>query len=147
METLRQILYKRVKHELFVDNIADHIAVYSGGVLRELIRITQECCRLVRVQMLQQQRRQEFVENAQIDETIFNQALDNLRSGMEITLSKADREILKTTYYNYKPDDPKQQEFLDLLHNIYVIEYRNANSWYDVHPLIVDQLRKEELIT
>jgi hypothetical protein len=72
--------------------------------------------------------------------------LENLRNGMAITLSKNDRSILQTTYQNHKPDDPKDQEFLDLLHNISAIEYRNAQTWYDVHPLIVDQLRQEGLL-
>jgi hypothetical protein len=65
---------------------------------------------------------------------------------MTITLSKTDREILQQTYINYRPDDPKQQEFLDLLHNVYVIEYKNTESWYDLHPLVIKQLKLEELI-
>jgi hypothetical protein len=47
---------------------------------------------------------------------------------------------------NYRPDDPKQQEFLDLLHNIYAIEYRNTDSWYDLHPLMIEQLKREGVI-
>jgi hypothetical protein len=33
-----------------------------------------------------------------------------------------------------------------LLHNLIAIEYRNRESWYDVHPLIVEQLKIEKLI-
>ncbi len=77
---------------------------------------------------------------------MLNQALDILRNEMTITLSKTDREILKQTYLNYRPDDPKKQEFLDLLHNIYAIEYRNTESWYDLHPLVIKQLIQEKMI-
>lgn len=64
---------------------------------------------------------------------------------MTITLSKTEREILKQTYINYYPDDPKQQEFLDLLHNIFAIEYRNTKSWYDLHPLVIKQSIRKNL--
>ena len=89
---------------------------------------------------------EEKIEDVKIDQAILTETLNNLRNDMTITLSKSDREILLETYSNYRPDDPKQQEFLDLLHNLVAIEYRNSESWYDVHPLIVEQLRIEELI-
>lgn len=143
MEILKEILRKRVNDDLFVSGIPEQIAMHSGGVLAELIRLAQECCRLVRVKMIQQPEDQMFIENAQIDEGILTEALDNLRNGMAITLSQNDRQILAKVYSDYYPEDPKQQEFLDLLHTIYVIEYRNKDSWYDVNPLIVEQLRRE----
>jgi nucleoside-triphosphatase THEP1 len=143
MEILKEILRKRVNDDLFAPDIPEQIALHSGGVLAELIRLAQECCRLVRVKMIQQPENQIFIENAQIDEEILTEALDNLRNGMAITLSQDDRQILAKVYSDYYPEDPKQQEFLDLLHTIYVIEYRNKDSWYDVNPLIVEQLRRE----
>jgi nucleoside-triphosphatase THEP1 len=143
MAILKEILQKRVNDHLFVTGIVEQIALHSGGVLAELIRLAQECCRLVRVKMIQQPEDQIFIENAQIDEGILTEALDNLRNGMAITLSQDDRQILAKVYSDYYPEDPKQQEFLDLLHTIYVIEYRNKDSWYDVNPLIVEQLRRE----
>lgn len=143
MAILKEILQKRVNDDLFVTGIIEQIALHSGGVLAELIRLAQECCRLVRVKMIQQPEDQIFIDNAQIDEAILTEALDNLRNGMAITLSQDDRQILAKVYRDYYPEDPKQQEFLDLLHTIYVIEYRNKDSWYDVNPLIVEQLRRE----
>lgn len=143
---LLDILHKRIPERLFAPGISDRIVAYSGGVLRELIRIANECCRLARVEILQKQRRKESVEEVQIDDRLFEKALENLRNGMAITLSKDDREILQTTYTHHKPDDPKDQNFLDLLHNISAIEYRNGESWYDVHPLLVDQLRQEGVL-
>jgi len=61
-------------------------------------------------------------------------------------LSKTDREILVQVYDKYIPANPKEQAFLDLLHTVVAIEYRNRESWYDVHPLIVEQLKIEKLI-
>jgi AAA+ ATPase superfamily predicted ATPase len=86
MEILKEILRKRVNDDLFAPDIPEQIALQSGGVLAELIRLAQECCRLVRVKMIQQPEDQIFIENAQIDEGILTEALDNLRNGMAITL-------------------------------------------------------------
>ena len=143
---LQEILRKRIDSTLLADDILLEIALSSGGVIRELVRIAQKCCSLVLVELRKKARKLEPIDDVQIDATILQQALDILRNDMTITLSKTDREILQQTYTNYRPDDPKQQEFLDLLHNVYVIEYKNAESWYDLHPLVIQQLKLEELI-
>jgi hypothetical protein len=140
------ILARRIDDDLIDEDVAQQICLSSGGVIRELIRIAQECCRLILVQLRQKQKKSESIEGLKIDQTIVNEALDIVRNDMAITLSKTDREILKETYNNYRPDDPKQQDFLDLLHNIYVIEYRNTETWYDLHPLMIVQLKQEGLI-
>lgn len=146
MDKLREILHRRIDDDLLDEDVAIQICLASGGVIRELIRIAQECCRLMLLQLRQKQRKQESIEGLRIDMTIVNQALDTLRNDMAITLSQTDRKILKQTYTNYRPDDPKQQDFLDLLHNIYTIEYRNTETWYDLHPLMIVQLKQEGLI-
>ncbi|HLO87754.1 MAG TPA: AAA family ATPase [Nostocaceae cyanobacterium] len=146
IDKLREILQKRIDKNLISDEILLQIALASGGVIRELVRITQKCCSLVLVKLRQKVRALEPIDDVQIDAAILQEALDVLRNDMNITLSKTDREILQQTYQNYRPDDPKQQEFLDLLHNVYVIEYRNKESWYDLHPLVTQQLKQEGLI-
>jgi nucleoside-triphosphatase THEP1 len=147
IERLRMILARRIDDDLIDENVTQQICLASGGVIRELIRIAQECCRLILVKLRQKQKKLESIEGLKIDQTIVNQALDIVRNDMAITLSKTDREILKETYNNYRPDDPKQQDFLDLLHNIYAIEYRNTETWYDLHPLMIVQLKQEGLIS
>jgi hypothetical protein len=137
---------KRIDETLLEDDILLEIALSSGGVIRELVRIAQKCCSLVLVELRQKARKKEPIDDVRINRNILQQALDILRNDMTITLSKTDREILQQTYINYRPDDPKQQEFLDLLHNVYVIEYKNTESWYDLHPLVIKQLKLEELI-
>ena len=146
MDKLQEILGKRIDDDLLPPDITLKIGLASGGVMRELIRIAQECCQLMLVDLKQKVRANIKIDDLKIDDAILTEALDILRNDMAITLSKIDREILKQTYLNYRPDDPKQQEFLDLLHNTYAIEYRNTESWYDLHPLIIPQLIKEQMI-
>jgi len=146
IDKLQDILRKRIDKTLLEDDILLQISLSSGGVIRELVRIAQKCCSLVLVKLRQKARKQESIDDVRIDAEILQEALDILRNDMTITLSKTDRQILQQTYINYRPDDPKQQEFLDLLHNIYAIEYKNTESWYDLHPLVIEQLKLEELI-
>ncbi len=146
IEILQSVLTRRIDPDLFEAGIEEQISLIIGGVLREVMRITKECCDLILVKLRQQMRRKQNVDDLKIDQGILAEALDNIRNDMKITLSKSDRQILLETYKNYTPDDPKNQEFLDLLHNLIAIEYRNRESWYDVHPLIVEQLKIEKLI-
>jgi hypothetical protein len=37
--------------------------------------------------------------------------------------------------------------FLNLLHNLYVLEYENGDIWYDLHPIIIDLLERRKLIS
>ncbi|MEM8779257.1 MAG: hypothetical protein AAGF26_10365 [Cyanobacteria bacterium P01_G01_bin.49] len=57
--------------------------------------------------------------------------------------------VLLTIYTQFNPDnkdDDERQKFLDLLHGVYVLEYRNADLWYDVHPIVADLLKRRGLL-
>lgn len=138
---LCEILKKRIASELIIEKTAENIVLNSGGVLRELIRVANECCRIC-LRLIRRKAGNKVV----IDDAILETAINNIRNDFALPLGKSDYEILKTTYDNFKPEDPKQQEFLDLLHGLYVLEYRNRQNWYDVHPIVVELLREEGLI-
>jgi nucleoside-triphosphatase THEP1 len=135
---LCEILSKRLPSELIEPQTAEQIIVYSGGVLRELIRIANECCRIC----LRLVRRYPDRTDIKIDDEILKEAINKLRLDFDTRIGTADYEILETTYKKSKPNDPKEQRFLDLLHGLYILEYRNAQLWYDIHP-IVTQLLEE----
>lgn len=134
---LTEMLQKRISDRLIDPETLEQIIIYSGGVLRELIRITNECCRIC----LRLIRRQPDNPTIKIDQTILEQAIIELRMDFDMGIGTADYEILKTTYFECRPSDPKEQRFLNLLHGLYVLEYRNAEQWYDVHPLVTDLLK------
>ena len=74
MDKLREILRKRINDDLLTEDIAIEMSIFSGGVMRELIRIAQECCRLMLVQLRQKNRRQEPINDLKIDKAILNKA-------------------------------------------------------------------------
>jgi nucleoside-triphosphatase THEP1 len=140
-DVLCEILDKRIQSELITPEALKLIVINSGGVLRELMRIANECCRIC-LRLI----RRKPDEKVIIDNNILDQAINSIRNDFALPLGKAEYQILQATYQNFKPEDPKQQEFLDLLHGLYVLEYRNRQNWYDVHPIIVELLRDEGLI-
>ncbi|MGB3790223.1 MAG: ATP-binding protein [Phormidesmis sp.] len=141
-QKLCDVLDKRIGPALMEPEIAEAIVLKSGGVLRELIRLANKCCRIC----LRQVRRAENAEEIMINQAVFEQAVQDMRLDFEAPLGKADYEILKTTYDNYEPEDPQAQAFLDLLHGLHVLEYRNGQIWYDLHPVVTDLLVIKEMI-
>ncbi|WP_218080812.1 P-loop NTPase fold protein [Anthocerotibacter panamensis] len=140
--TLCEVIKKRVPEELLDEGIVEKIAVYSGGVLRELIRIMNACCRIC----MRLIRCDPNLVELKINDEILEEALNDLRNDFALPLGKIDYDILQTTYKNLAPDDPKAPDFLELLHGLHVLEYRNRQIWYDVHPIVVELLRDRDLI-
>lgn len=141
LSPLCEMLKKRIKSNLLHPDVAEQIVIYSGGVLRELIRLTNLCCRIC----MRQVRRQPD-QPVTIDAAVLAEAVKEIRLDFETTLSKADYETLQTTYDRFTPDDPKAQDFLDLLHGLHVLEYRNDEIWYDLHPIVIDLLKLKGLV-
>ncbi|MBD2598066.1 ATP-binding protein [Nostoc spongiaeforme FACHB-130] len=138
---LCEILQKRISSELIDKSAAEKIVVYSGGVLRELIRIANVCC-LICLRLIKQTPEAKIV----IDSQVIEQAIKEIRNELSLRLGKEDFKILKTIYEDFEPDDVKQSEFLELLHGLFILEYRNDETWYDVHPILIETLKRRGLI-
>lgn len=136
---LKEILAKRLGSELIEPEILDRLVAYSGGVLRELIRIANECCRIC----LRLVRRNPEAE-VKINAEVFEEAINKLRIDFDTRLGTTDYEMLMATYSDFKPADPKAKQFLELLHGLYVLEYRNAVLWYDIHPIVLELLKQRD---
>jgi len=138
---LGEVLQKRISSELIAAETAEKMVIYSGGVLRELIRIAKECCRIC----LRTIRRNPSAEVI-INDKILLEAINKIRNDFSIRLGKVDIDILQSVYEQFMPNDPKQAEFLDLLHGLYVLEYRTDETWYDVHPILIESLKRKGVI-
>ena len=139
---LTQILNKRISSDLIEPDALKRIIIESGGVLRELIRITNECCRIC----LRLVRREPDNQDIKINQDILEQAINKLGLDFDSRIGVKEYEILKTTYEEFTPNDPKEQKFLDLLHGLYILEYRNKELWYDVHPIMTKVLQQKAII-
>lgn len=138
-----EILKKRIPDELIEPETAKQIVLKSGGVVRELVRIARESCSQCLLQIRSYPQR----NNIRINEEILQLAVKDLRNEFARPLGENLYTILVTTYSNLTPKDALSEEFLSLLHGLYVLEYENDDLWYDVHPIVVDLLKRKQLIT
>jgi len=147
VEIFRAILAKRLPAHLIDPALPDQIILESGGVLRELIRIVDLCCDRA-MQQLRRQIRQEKFDQPLV--TITSAMLDSVLTDLQITYSESlgqnDFDLLKGIYTDFKPKDSENQRFLDLLHGLYVLEYRNRVQWYDLNPIVKDLLIAEGVL-
>ncbi|MEM1169610.1 MAG: P-loop NTPase fold protein [Cyanobacteria bacterium P01_H01_bin.35] len=136
---LTDVISKRISRELIEPETVERIIIFSGGVLRELVRITNECCRIC----LRLIRRKPDDLEIKINAEVLEEAITKIRIDFDTRIGKADYEVLEQTYQEFTPNDPKEQRFLDLLHGLYVLEYRNSKLWYDVHPIVTELLQEK----
>jgi predicted DNA-binding protein (UPF0278 family) len=70
--------------------VAKQMVIESGGVLRELIRISNRCCRIC----LRSVRRSPTKTDIKIDAAVLEEAIKDLRLEFETTLGREDYAIL-----------------------------------------------------
>lgn len=141
VDVFLEVLQKRLPSDLVEPETARKMVVYSGGVIRELVRIARASC----AQCLLLIRQNPEQTALQINDEILQQALRDLRNDFASSLGASRYQILTTTYQEGKPAD-LTDEFLLLLHGLYILEYRNDEVWYDVHPIVVELLKRGNMI-
>ncbi|WP_240518862.1 NACHT domain-containing protein [Leptolyngbya sp. BC1307] len=142
VEVLKKVLEKRIPEDLIEPDIKRQIVLLSGGVLREMVRLGRECCLECMVQMDVEPE----TTNIKIDKDILAKAVKSIRNQYARPLGSNLYSLLAQTYQAFSPPDAKSADFLEMLHGLYVLEYENDELWYDLHPLVVDLLRRRGLI-
>jgi hypothetical protein len=141
IDIFKQILDKRIDANLVQPEIIEQMILKSGGVLRELIRLANACC----AECLLQIRMELEPSDILINQEILEQALNEIRNDFATPLSKPHYDILTTVYKTLTSDHEtpeNEQRFLNLLHGLYILEYRNADLWYDLHPIVFDLIKR-----
>ncbi|MEO0351324.1 MAG: P-loop NTPase fold protein [Cyanobacteria bacterium P01_A01_bin.15] len=142
MEIFLAVLRRRIDDSLITPEIRRQIVLASGGILRELIRLGQECCRECLLELELEPDRSDLT----IDSAILKEAKKNLRNQFARSLGSQLYALLVQVYQDFAPPDARSPAFLELLHGLYVLEYENDDLWYDLHPLITDLLRRKQLL-
>ncbi|MCC3405159.1 MAG: AAA family ATPase [Microcoleus sp. PH2017_10_PVI_O_A] len=142
VKVFEQILYKRIPKELIAPEATQMMIVKSGGALREFIRLASLCCGLC----LKQLRRTPDKQDLIITPEILENAIKDYRINLTEPLGQNRYQILVDVYQNYLPKDGMDQDFLDLLHTLYILEYRNDDLWFGVHPVVQEILQRRGLI-
>jgi hypothetical protein len=109
--------------------------------------MSDRCCDKAMQKIRGQIRRQQFDQSDVIvDQSILDEVVTELQLEYAEVLGQSDFDALKLIYTEFKPKDTENQRFLDLLHGLYVLEYRNALLWYDLNPLVRDLLVQEGIL-
>jgi energy-coupling factor transporter ATP-binding protein EcfA2 len=137
-------LFEAVIRRRFPDCLLDpqtirKMALMSGGVMRELVRIGRECCTECMIQIELEPDR----TDVRIDDAVLMRAIRNLRNDFARQIG-SNYPLLVKVYNELK--SVEGHDFIKLLHGLMVLEYENDALWYDVHPIVVDLLRREKLI-
>ncbi|MEW6388114.1 MAG: P-loop NTPase fold protein [Thermodesulfobacteriota bacterium] len=123
LNLLQEILSKRVEKNLYSPNAMLKLAKYSGGIPRELIVLGRMAC-------LEAMKSNKAV----IDQEAVEQAARSKRRDYQVLLSQDQLKLLKKVRDSQKVDNDAAHR--ELLHNLSVLEYRDGDVWYDVHPII-----------
>ncbi len=120
---MEEIVSKRAPTNLFEDDTLKYIIYMSGGVVREYIRIIRDSA----IKALARGK-------TSISKDIAMEVVNGLKNIYKAQLSDADYEVLEDVC---KTKDIKRDEKLvGLLHNLSVLEYKNADSWCDLNPIV-----------
>jgi hypothetical protein len=113
----------------------------SGGVVRELIRIASVCCSKCLLEI----RRDRSRDDIKINSDILNKALTDIRNDFAVPLNQRHYKLLVKIYRDLIPDPDmdNDQDFRNLLHGLFILEYRNDDLWFDVHPIVYDLLKRQ----
>ncbi len=141
VKLFEDVLDKRFPPGLLAPGIARKMVLLSGGVMRELMRLARECCAECMVEL----DLDPSLTTLQIDDQILKTAVGNLRNNFARELgSKTLYEIATQVYKTLKLVEG--DGFTKLLHGLMILEYENADVWYDLHPIVLDLLRREKMI-
>jgi hypothetical protein len=142
VQLFEEILYKRISPELIEPEAARMMILKSGGALREFIRLARQCCQLCSMELIENPGSQDV----KITNDILKKTLTDIRINMTEPLGLNAFEILAQVYRENAPLDGMNQTFLDLLHGLYILEYRNDDLWFGVNPIVQELLDRRGLI-
>lgn len=130
---MKEIVSKRVSQDLFEPDALEYILDMSGGVVREFIRI-------IRDSSIRALTRGKIT----IDKDIAIDVVNGLKNLYQAQLSDSDYKVLLEVYKT--KDIKRDDQLVNLLHNLSVLEYKNGRSWCDLNPVVRSILDEKNML-
>ncbi len=127
VETLREILFRRVHPDLFEENVAEAAIEMTGGILRELIRVIRGCCVYC-----------EEYGVSRITRNVLEFQKNKLKSEYYRILEHEDYKWLRRVKVTKSRADVNMRH----LESLCVLYYPNGKGWFDVHPVVSELLQE-----
>lgn len=119
------------------EEIMKHLAMSSGGDLRDFFRLVRECVLSLRTA-------RSINPEAQLDDDIIKRVIQQLLNEL-LPIADEDAEWLarihatKQEALRSDKDLPSLARFLD---SNLIMNYLNGEPWYDIHPLLVEEIKQ-----
>ena len=142
MAIFEEVVKRRFPVGTIAPDTARKMVLLSGGVMRELVRLGRECC----LECMVQCELEPDGTVIQVNDEILAIAVRNLRNDFARLIGDMEEGYpALTQVYDTLKSSPKAN-FNKLLHGLMVLEYENDAMWYDVHPIVLDLLKREGLV-
>ena len=134
-EALREVVARRLlplglrAADLFEPEALDLLIGKSGGIMRWLIRLVRDACIRARIR-----------GQDKVDLSVATWAVDDFAARLGQRLTMKQIAALRQVRENKRPAG--DAEAGELLHSLLVVAYRNKRTWFDVHPLIWEELEE-----
>ena len=106
VQILQDLLTKRIDPDLIEAETMYKMVLLSGGLLRELVRLAQQCCEECLFQL-----EENPDDTLKIDDTILAMAVKTLRNSFARALGTNDFKILSDVYHRFTPPDTMEPAF------------------------------------
>lgn len=130
VNTLREIIFRRVHPELFDDSVIEAAIEMTGGILRELIRVIRNCCVYC-----------EEYGVSRITHNVLTYQKNKLKSEYYRILEHDDYKWL----HRVKQTKSRANVNMRHLESLCVLYYPNGKGWFDVHPIVTELLEEWEI--
>ncbi len=121
---LKEVITKRVNPNLLTPTALEKIVISSGGISRLAIKLTQMAALKALV-----------AKSDEINEHHVDAAINEERKVYQRMLTAKQLDLLRKARDEQRIDPDPESGYLDLLHNLSLIEYDNGKVWYAVHPI------------
>jgi hypothetical protein len=129
VNTLREIIYRRVHPNLFDEDVVRAAIQMTGGILRELIRVIRGCSVYC-----------EEYGVSQITHNVLQFQKNKLKSEYYRMLEHEDYKWLRRVKQTKSRADVNMRH----LESLCVLYYPNGKGWFDVHPIVTELLQEWE---
>lgn len=138
--TMQEVVHRRMAPELIEPEALEYLVLMSGGVMRELTTLLRLACNKALVAGKSQITRREAEEAVAELRAVFERALRREHYAQLVQVAQDKR--IRDVHYVREPGNAEESELalLELLHNLSILEYRDGEGWWDVHPIVASLL-------
>ncbi|MEZ4632231.1 MAG: hypothetical protein R2880_16235 [Deinococcales bacterium] len=129
---LKEVICKRMAADLLEPEALDALVHFSGGIVRSSIMLTQRATLKALIEG------KEKIKKHHVDI-----AINEERRIFDRLLSEKQKGLLEHVRRSNDIDADPEAGYLELLHNLSIIEYANGHVWYGVNPVVHALLRED----